>query len=126
MTLEKMQAKIGIAKSLRLQSEKVWAFRVEHFSTLSDEKRLSLADASNKLAARADEVLQDALEEGTEGAERLLGKLADFTAEIEACSASVANVSKILGVAAAIAKAAAGVVSGGVGYALQILAAGEE
>jgi hypothetical protein len=121
MPLETMKAKIEIAKALQQQSAEVWDFRVRHFATLSQEQRLSLKDASRTLNARADEVLEDALEEGTQRAEELLQKLAGHTQTLTDAKENIAQVGKVLDVAAKVAKAAAGVVSGGISKALPFL-----
>jgi DNA-directed RNA polymerase subunit L len=121
MSLEKMKAKILIAEELQDQSREVWAFRVRHFVSLSLEDRLKLKEASRTLNARADEVLEDALEEGTEDAEELIDKLAFQTTTLRAHASSLNKIGEVLSTAAKIAKVAAGVVSGGITNALSLL-----
>jgi hypothetical protein len=121
MSLDKMKAKILIAEELQDQSREVWAFRVRHFVSLSLEDRLKLKEASRTLNARADEVLEDALEEGTENAELLISKLAAQTTVLRAHATALDKIEDVLKTAAKVAKVAAGVVSSGITNALPLL-----
>jgi hypothetical protein len=121
MALDTMKAKIEIAKSLQQQSASVWAYRVAHYDQLSEQQRLELKEASRKLNARADEVLEDALEEGAGGADDLLKKLEGHSASLRNYSGQLDRIGDVLDVATKIAKAAAGVVSGGITRGLALL-----
>ena len=116
-----MKAKIEIAKALQDQSARVWSFRVTHFDRLSAQARLELKEASRKLNTRADEVLEDALEEGTHDAEQLLHLLEGHTKTLRDASDKLDEVGKVLEVATKVAKAAAGVVSGGISQGIALL-----
>lgn len=122
MSTETIRAKIAIAKELQKQSAAVFAFRTKHFATLSLEDRLKLKDASRTLDARADEVLEDALEEGTRDAEELIQKLEARTRILRDDTQSLDQVADLLKTAATVSKVAAGVISGGISSALALLA----
>jgi hypothetical protein len=121
MPLDTMQAKIAIARALQEQSSQVWTYRVIHFASLSPTQRLELKEASRKLNQRADEVLEDALEEGTSDAERLLDRLGGHTKALEHAQNNLAAINSVLASASKISKAAAGVISGGITNALALL-----
>lgn len=121
MPLDTMQAKIAIARALQEQSSQVWTYRVIHFASLSPTQRLELKEASRKLNQRADEVLEDALEEGTSDAERLLERLGGHTKSLQHAQTNLAAINSVLASASKISKAAAGVISGGITNALALL-----
>lgn len=117
-----MDAKRQIAEQLQAQSSEVWAYRVKHYEELTREQRFELKDAARTLNARADEVLEDALEEGIDQAEQLIAALEQQTAELEQAKANIDRVGDILDIVGKASKAAAGVVSGGISNALPFLA----
>lgn len=121
MPIDTMTAKIQIAKALQTQSALVFEFRLRNFAQLSVQQRLELKDASRKLNSRADEVLEDALEEGTRDAEKLLARLEHQTESLKHATDKLAKVDEVLGIAAKVVKAAAGVISGGIPSALGLL-----
>jgi DNA-directed RNA polymerase subunit L len=121
MSIEAMRIKIAIASELQEQSTAVFAYRTKHFVTLTVEERLKLKEASRTLDARADEVLEDALEEGTEGAEELLQVLREHTERLKGAIASLQDVVSVLKAAGTVSKVAAGVISGGITSALPLL-----
>ena len=121
MAMETMKAKLAIAKELRQQSDEVFRYRVAHFEHLSVEERLLLAQQSSVLMTRAEEVLADALEEGTDHAEELIQRLEGVTSELQRARANLATVSQVLTSATKVAKAAAGIISGGIPQGLSLL-----
>jgi uncharacterized phage infection (PIP) family protein YhgE len=121
MPIDTMTAKIQIAKALQEQSALVFDFRLRNFPQLSIQQRLELKGASRKLNSRADEVLEDALEEGAKDAETLLAKLDHQTESLKLATDQLGKVNEVLGIAAKVIKAAAGVISGGIPTALGLL-----
>jgi hypothetical protein len=113
MSLDKMKTKTEMANQLRLISNQIWDFRVANYSKLTQAKRKQVAAASLKLAQRADEVLQDALEEGTEQAQELIDKLTKVTNKIKKAVNKIEKVEEIIDIAVKISKIAAAVVSMG-------------
>jgi hypothetical protein len=118
---ERMDAKRQVAEALQSQSMLVWEYRVKHFMSLSREERLELKDAARTLNARADEVLEDALEEGVGGIGSLMTALEAQTRQLEEAKDHLGRIGDVLLVAAKVSKAAAGVVSGGITNALPFL-----
>jgi len=120
MSISEMKAKIEIANQLTEMSKQVWDYIRENWDELDEAKRNELLDRRDILIANAKAVLIDALEEGTKGAEELIGKLDKATKRVKKYIKNIERVELVIDIAVKVSKVAATVVSGGTFNASQL------
>jgi len=113
MAIDAMKAKVEIADQLTDLALEVWKYAKENRENITEVEFNELVDRRDILIGNAKEVLKDALEEGTDDAEELIGKLRGATKEVNKVINTVDKIQQVIKMAVNVSKVAATVVSGG-------------